>query len=146
MFGTGAVLTHNSNPNAREATPAELERMKGLVARSMREGAWGLVTRFESGGPDHPREIVELAKVARAYGGNYTSHIGSEGFEQEKELRFALGVAEEAKIPVHVFHLKIRAKDNWGTVGRYVKVIADARARGRDRGALAVNAIEGTSP
>jgi len=25
MFGTGAVLTHNSNPEAREATPAELE-------------------------------------------------------------------------------------------------------------------------
>jgi imidazolonepropionase-like amidohydrolase len=25
MFGTGAVLTHNSNPQAREATPAELE-------------------------------------------------------------------------------------------------------------------------
>jgi N-acyl-D-amino-acid deacylase len=116
----------------REATPAELERMKQLVARSMQEGAWGLVTRFESGGPDHPREIVELAKVAASYGGNYTSHIGSEGFEQDKELRFAIRVAEEANIPVHVFHLKIRAKDNWGTVGRYLKMIDEARGRGLD--------------
>jgi N-acyl-D-amino-acid deacylase len=116
--------------DSREATPAEIERMKALVARSMQEGAWGLVTRFESGGPDHPREIIELAKVARAYGGNYTSHIGSEGFEQDKELRFAIRVAEEAKIPVHVFHLKIRAKDNWGTVGRYLQMIEDARGRG----------------
>ena len=116
----------------REATPAELERMKQLVARSMQEGAWGLVTRFESGGPDHPREIIELAKVAASYGGNYTSHIGSEGFEQEKELRFAIRVAEEANIPVHVFHLKIRARDNWGTVGRYLKMIDDARGRGLD--------------
>jgi len=116
----------------REATPAELERMKQLVARSMQEGAWGLVTRFESGGPDHPREIIELAKVAASYGGNYTSHIGSEGFEQEKELRFAIRVAEEANIPVHVFHLKIRARDNWGTVGRYLTMIDDARGRGLD--------------
>ena len=38
----------------REPTPPELERMKQLVARSMEEGAWGLVTRFESGGPEHP--------------------------------------------------------------------------------------------
>jgi len=116
----------------RPATAAELERMKALVARSMQEGAWGLVTRFESGGPSHPDEIIALAKVVARYGGNYTSHIGSEGFEQEKEIRFAIRVADEAKLPVHIFHLKIRARDNWGTVGRYVKMIEDARARGLD--------------
>src|SRR5439155_794421 len=111
--------------DARPATPAELDRMKKLVARSMEEGAWGLVTRFESGGPDHPAEIVELARVVASYGGNYTSHVGSEGFEQEKEIQFAIRVAEEAKIPVHIFHLKIRARDNWGTVGKYVRMVED---------------------
>jgi N-acyl-D-amino-acid deacylase len=118
--------------DSRAATPAEIDRMTRLVARSMEEGAWGLVTRYESGGPEHPEEIIAMAKVAASYGGNYTSHIGSEGFEQDKEIRFAIRVAEEAKIPVHIFHLKIRAKDNWGTVGRYVKMIEDARARGLD--------------
>ena len=98
--------------------------MNQLVA----QGAWGLVTRYESGGPEHPDEIIEMAKVAASYGGNYTSHIGSEGFEQEKEIAFAIRVAREAAIPVHIFHLKIRAKDNWGTVGRYLKMIEDARA------------------
>ena len=116
----------------RAATAAEIEKMKALVARSMREGAWGLVTRFESGGPEHPEEIIEMAKVAASLGGNYTSHIGSEGFEQKKELDFAIRVAEEAKIPVHIFHLKIRGRDNWGTVGAYLKTIEDARARGLD--------------
>src|SRR5262245_43744479 len=112
------------------ATPPELARMRELVARSMQEGAWGLVTRFESGGPEHPREIIEMARVVSAYGGNYTSHAGSEGFDQTKELAFAIRVAEEAKIPVHVFHFKIRARDNWGTIGRYIKQLEDARARG----------------
>jgi dihydroorotase/N-acyl-D-amino-acid deacylase len=116
----------------RAATPAELDRMKALVARSMAEGAWGLVTRFESGGPAHPDEILALAKVVSGFGGNYTSHIGSEGFEQEKEIRFAVRVAEDAKLPVHLFHLKIRARENWGTVGKYLKTIEDARARGLD--------------
>ena len=92
--------------------------MRELVARSMREGAWGLVTRFESGGPAHPNEILDMAKVAAAYGGNYTSHIGSEGYEQAAEIDFAIRVAEEAQIPVHIFHFKIRGlsgfpKDNW---------------------------------
>lgn len=120
------------NYDPRSATPAELDRMKALVARSMQEGAWGLVTRFESGGPAHEDEILALAKVVASHGGNYTSHIGSEGFEQEKEIRFAIRVAEEAKLPVHLFHLKIRARENWGTVGRYLKLIEDARARGLD--------------
>lgn len=116
----------------RPATPAEVERMKRLVARSMEEGAWGLVTRFESGGPEHPDEIVEMARVAASYAGNYTTHIGSEGFEQTKEIAFAIRVAKEAAVPVHIFHLKIRAKDNWGTVGTYLKMIEDARAAGLD--------------
>ena len=114
----------------REPTPQEVERMKQLVARSMEEGAWGLVTRFESGGPEHPREVLEMAKVVQRYGGNYTSHAGSEGYEQTKEFDFAIRVAQEARIPVHIFHFKIRGKPLWGTIGKYIKQIEDARARG----------------
>src|SRR4029079_3006248 len=45
------------------ATPAELDRMKQLATRSMHEGAWGLVTRFESGGPEYPSGVIDIAKV-----------------------------------------------------------------------------------
>jgi N-acyl-D-aspartate/D-glutamate deacylase len=117
---------------SRAATPQELTRMTDLVARSMREGAWGLVTRFESGGPAHPEEIIAMAKTVAAHGGNYTSHIGSEGYEQTKEIAFAIRVAEEAKLPVHIFHFKIRGKENEGTIGRYIQQIEDARKRGLD--------------
>jgi N-acyl-D-aspartate/D-glutamate deacylase len=116
----------------KPASAVQIEKMKALVARSMEEGAWGLVTRFESGGPDHPNEIIEMAKVVARYGGNYTSHIGSEGFEQTREIAFAVRVAEEARLPVHIFHLKIRARDNWGTIQKYLDQIEAARARGLD--------------
>jgi len=118
--------------DTRPATAAQLARMKQLTARSMEEGAWGLVTRFESGGPEHPDEIVELAKVVASYGGNYTSHAGSEGFEQQKEFDFAIRVAREARLPVHIFHFKIRGRDNWKTIGRFVKQLETARAAGLD--------------
>ena len=114
------------------ATPAEVERMKELAARSMREGAWGLVTRFESGGPEYPDEVIAVAKTISSLGGIYASHVGSEGMQQDKEIDFAIRVADEAHIPVHIFHLKIRGKPNWGTVGRYVGKIEAARARGLD--------------
>src|SRR4029453_2658388 len=63
----------------RAATGPELERMKRLVARSMEEGAAGLVARFETGGPTDPDEIIALAKVAASYGGIYASHTGRQG-------------------------------------------------------------------
>ncbi len=135
------LITHVSYHQVRrvvkgfDETPAtrlELDRMKELTARSMEEGAWGLVTRFTSGGPQHPEEVVELAKVVASYGGNYTSHHGSEGFEQEKEIDFAIRIAEEVQIPVHLFHFKIRARENWGTISRYIDQIDAARARGLD--------------
>ena len=114
------------------ATPADLAKMKDLAARSMKEGAWGLVTRFESGGPEYPDEVIEVAKTVASLGGIYTSHIGSEGMQQDKEIDFAIRVAQDAKLPVHIFHLKIRGKPNWGTVGKYVDKIEAARKRGLD--------------
>jgi len=120
------VMGYDPSP----ATTVELEEMKRLTARSMEEGALGLVTRFESGGPEHAEEVVELAKVVSGYGGTYESHIGSEGFEQAEELDFVIRVAEEARIPAHVLHFKIRARENWGTIDRYIDQIEEARARG----------------
>jgi N-acyl-D-amino-acid deacylase len=116
----------------RPATPGERQRMMDLVARSMEEGAWGLVTRFESGGPEHPEEVLDMARTVARYGGNYTSHTGSEGYEQTKELDFAIRVAEDAKVPVHFFHFKIRGVPLWGTIDKYISQIEAARSRGLD--------------
>ncbi len=118
--------------NPAPATVAQIERMKQLAARSMEEGAWGLVTRFESGGPEHPEEVLEVAKVIAKYDGIYVTHIGSEGAEQDREIDFAIRVAQESRLPVHIFHLKIRGEENWGTVGKYLDKIEAARARGLD--------------
>lgn len=129
---TGQVRRVVLGYESRPATSAELERMKQLVARSMEEGAWGLIGRFESGGPEYPDEIIELARVAQKYGGNYATHIGSEGYEQQKELDFALRVAREVGIPVHIFHLKIRGQKLWPEMPEFVQQIQAARDQGLD--------------
>ena len=118
--------------DTKPSTPAERKQMIDLVARSMEEGAWGLVTRFESGGPEHPEEVLEMARTVARYGGNYTSHTGSEGYEQAREFDFAIRVAAQAKIPVHIFHFKIRGVPLWGTIDTYIAQLEAARARGLD--------------
>lgn len=122
------VMGYSDQP----ANMAQLDRMKALMARSMQEGAWGMVLRFESGGPKWPGEVIELAKVVRQYGGNVTSHIGSEGFNQDKELDAAFEISRKADVPLHIFHYKIRGKRNWHLMPHYIERIEKARAEGLD--------------
>ena len=116
---------------ARPATPQELTRMTrsgGAVDARRARGGWSPASRAAA--RRTRTRFSRWPRPWRRYGGNYTSHIGSEGFEQTKEIAFAIRVAEEAKIPVHIFHFKIRGKENEGTIGRYIKQIEEARARG----------------
>lgn len=116
----------------RPATDEELERMKGLTIEAMEAGAVGLSTAWHGGGYEYPEEIIAMARVTAQYGGYYGTHVGSEGFQLTEELEKAIRVGEAAQIPVHIYHLKIRGRDNWGKVGEAVAKIEAARARGLD--------------
>ena len=117
----------------REATPTELVRMRELTRAAMRDGAVGMSAAFEGPNPnDYPMEIIEIAKIVSEYGGYYESHIGTEGYRIIEEVRDAIEVAEQAEIPVHISHLKIRGHKLWGTMGPVFDLIEQARARGLD--------------
>lgn len=116
----------------RPASEAEQERMNAYVAQAMEQGALGLTAAWHAKGPEYPEEVVSMARVARSYGGYYGVHLGSEGFDIMEELEKALRVGREADIPVHVYHLKMRSKENWGRVKQVVAQIEEARREGMD--------------
>ena len=114
----------------RPANAAEQEKMNRLVAQAMEEGALGLTAAWHAKGPENPDEVVEMAKVAKRYGGYYGVHVGSEGFDMMEELAKMLRVARESQIPVHVYHLKMRAKANWGRIRQVIEQLEEARREG----------------
>jgi len=118
----------------RPPTPAELESMKKLVADAMRDGALGLSTslqyipaRFAT-----TDELVELAKVARQYGGIYATHQRSEANALDESLHEVFEIARRARIPVEIWHLKTAYKKNWGRMPEILNKIKQARASGLD--------------
>jgi N-acyl-D-amino-acid deacylase len=117
---------------SRPATTAEIEQMKQLVAQAMEEGAVNLSTAFTGGGYRYADEMIAMAKVVAGYGGYYGTHIGGEGEQIDEELNKALRLAEETGIPVHIYHIKVRGKNNFGRVKDIIKKIEAARARGLD--------------
>jgi N-acyl-D-amino-acid deacylase len=118
----------------REATPAEVEKMRLLVAQAMREGAAGLSTglEYETGKPASTAEVVALAKAAAAYGGIYISHIRDEADKSFEALAEAIQIGREAQIPVQISHIKLGTLKVWGKAGQVVQLINQARSRGQD--------------
>jgi N-acyl-D-amino-acid deacylase len=118
----------------RVPTPAELEQMKTLVAEAMEDGALGLSTSLQYVPARFAKtdEIVELAKVARRYGGIYATHQRSEANALDASLAEVFEIARRARIPVEIWHLKAAYRKNWGRMPQVLAKIRAARARGLD--------------
>ena len=118
----------------RAPTPAELEQMKALVADAMEDGALGLSTSLQYVPARFAKtdEIVELAKVAKRYGGIYATHQRSEANALDASLAEVFEIARRARLPVEIWHLKTAYKKNWGRMPSVLAKIRAARARGLD--------------
>jgi dihydroorotase/N-acyl-D-amino-acid deacylase len=118
----------------RAPTPQELEQMKMLVADAMRDGALGLSTSLQYVPARFAKtdELIELAKVARQYGGIYATHQRSEANTIDASLDEVFEIAQKAQIPVEIWHLKTAYKKNWGRMAHVLSRIKQARDRGLD--------------
>jgi dihydroorotase/N-acyl-D-amino-acid deacylase len=118
----------------RAPTPAELERMRGMVARAMGNGAWGLSTglKYLPGAYASTDEVVTLSRVAADSGGIYTSHLREEGLGLIEGVSEAIEIARSARIPVVLTHHKVVGKPMWGASVRTLAMLDSARAAGLD--------------
>jgi dihydroorotase/N-acyl-D-amino-acid deacylase len=134
FVGAGGVRDYVIGREDRRATPAELAQMKALVARAMEDGALGLSSSLQYV-PDrfaNTDELVELARVARQYGGIYITHQRSEGLKIFESLDEVFAIAERANIAAEIYHLKTAYQPNWGKMPDVLQRIEAARARGLD--------------
>ncbi len=116
----------------RDPTPEELERMKELVAESMRQGALGLSTGLLYVPANYAKteEVIELARVAAAHGGIYVSHMRGEGATLLESVAEVIRIAAEAGIPAQINHHKAAGAGQWGWSERTLAMIDSANAAG----------------
>jgi N-acyl-D-aspartate/D-glutamate deacylase len=132
--GEEQVWTSVKGYGQSAATPAELDAMKTLVAQAMEEGALGLSTALlqPPSSLATTDNLIELAKVAKRYGGIYSSHIRDEGERVFRAIEEAIQVGKGADVRVDILHMKIAHKKLWGRAGEITAMVQQARDAGVD--------------
>lgn len=134
LIGHNTVRRAAMGTENRDATVAELARMRSLVWRAMADGAVGFSTglQYVPGTYAKTPEILDLARIAGNVGGVYASHMRNEGTDLEKAVEETIRIGEIAGCRVQISHLKVDSPSRWGASTRALGLIDAARARGLD--------------
>lgn len=135
--GQGSVRERVMGMSDAKPSAAQLDSMRAIVARAMDDGALGLSTGlfYAPGSYASTDEVIALARVAAEKGGIYDSHMRDEsslGQGLIGSVNETIRIGREAKIPVHISHIKALGTDVWGMSDSVIALIRAARASGVD--------------
>ncbi len=131
-IGLGRVREQVIGNDNRPPTQAELQKMQAIVREAMKQGAFGVSTGliYPPNAYADIEELASLSRVAAQSGGLYASHLRYDGLKFKDGLDEIIGIAERAKLPGHIFHLKITGARNFGRMKDVIAQVENARQRG----------------
>ena len=128
----GAIRQHVMGGGDRRATEAETRAMQALLQTTLDQGACGMST-----GLIYPpccygdtAELVALGRVLAGAGRPLVVHMRSESDRILEAVAEMASVARESGCAVHISHLKVAGRRNWGGAGTVVQALEAAREEG----------------
>ncbi|MFL6439270.1 MAG: amidohydrolase family protein [Terriglobales bacterium] len=114
-------------------TPEQLTQMKALVAQGMDDGAFGMSAGlfYAPCSFAATEEVIELAKAAAKKHGYYDTHMRDESsytIGLLGSIRETIRIGREARLPVHISHIKALGTDVWGQSTEAIRIIRQAQA------------------
>ncbi|WP_338699981.1 D-aminoacylase [Streptomyces sp. Q6] len=130
----GTVRMYAVGWDDRDATPAELEHMKRLVAQGMEQGAVGMSSglTYTPGMYAKDAELTELCRVVASYDGYYCPHHRSYGAGALDAYREMVELTRDASCSLHLAHATMNFGVNKGKGGDLLALLDDALASGAD--------------
>lgn len=121
-------------PENRPAAPAELDRMRDLLATGLAEGAAGMSSglTYPPGMFADTAELVELCRVVASYGGYYSPHQRSYGNGALAAYAEMVEVARASGCALHLTHAVMNFEPNRGRAGDLLALLDAALADGVD--------------
>lgn len=116
----------------RRASPAELKEMRSLLRECLEVGAVGLSTGliYPPCSYADEDEMASLCAELVDYGGFIVVHMRNEDAGVFEALDEMLRVSERSGAPLHISHLKVAGRPQFGRAGELLEKIEGARERG----------------
>lgn len=134
MIGLSTIRASVLGFDDRLPSDAELNEMKTMVDQGMRDGAFGVSVglKYAPGCYSETEELIELCRVAHRHGGLYAAHIRNQGDELFESIDESRRIAVESGIPIHIAHLKVKGRRNWGKAKALLAKFDQFRSEGID--------------
>ncbi|MFJ2820089.1 amidohydrolase family protein [Streptomyces toxytricini] len=130
----GTVRAYAVGWEDRPAVPAELDRMRALVAEGLAQGAVGMSSglTYAPGMYATAAELAGLCRVVAAYGGYWCPHHRSYGRGALGAYAEVVALAREAGCALHLAHATMNFPENAGRAPQLLALLDAELARGAD--------------
>lgn len=118
-----------------EPTPEDILKMQELMQKEMDAGAFGMSTGlyYAPGSYTSTDEVIALAKIVAKNDGVYDTHLRDESSNTiglVASIQEAIEIGRQAKLPIHISHIKCLGVDVWHQSDSIINIIEDARKEG----------------
>ncbi|MGK0253554.1 MAG: N-acyl-D-amino-acid deacylase [Mariniflexile sp.] len=135
LFGHGTIREQVIGRSDRKATAHEISKMQSLVQQEMNAGAFGISTGlfYAPGSYANTDEVIALAKTVAKNKGIYDTHLRDESSYTVgliPSIEEAIEIGRQAKLPIHISHIKCLGVDVWHQSDSIISIINSARKAG----------------
>ncbi|MDK2823995.1 MAG: dihydroorotase [Clostridia bacterium] len=115
-----------------EPSPEELSKIKNLLERELKAGAWGMSLGliYPPGSFSNTNELIELAKILVKYDAVLSAHIRGESDTVFNAVKEMISIAYKTGVHIHISHLKLMGTAQWGKADELLNLIETARKDG----------------
>ncbi|MEV0095977.1 D-aminoacylase [Streptomyces sp. NPDC050738] len=134
LIPQGTLRMYAMGWDDRPATPAEIARMKQLVAEGMEQGAVGMSSglTYTPGMYADDAELTELCRVVASYGGYYCPHHRSYGAGALQAYEEMVDLTRTAGCALHLAHATMNFSVNEGKAPELLTLLDAALDAGSD--------------
>jgi len=135
LVGHGTVRKQVLGKSDKEASAEDILKMQTIVQQEMDAGAFGISTGlfYAPGSYSNTDEVIALAKTVAKNNGIYDTHLRDESsytIGLIPAIEEAIEIGRQAKLPIHISHIKCLGVDVWNQSKAIVELIEKARKEG----------------
>ncbi len=135
LVGFGTVKSKVTGSSSAPATIAQVDSMRKLIDKGMREGAFGVGAGLFYAPQSYAstEEAIAVISAAKPYGGIYDSHQRDESsytIGLMNSTREAIRIGRESGLVTNIGHVKALGVDVWGYADSVLRLMRQERATG----------------